>query len=153
MNNLKSAFGVDAWLSNNFQEIYVDNDLYEKYDNRYNFTIAHELGHIMMHRGIFSEFEFRNTDEWVMVMRDGLDTKEYGWIEDHADNFAGLVLVPRELLQREFDKAVELVLSLGYSDTKSPTFGKYVANRLQKKFEVSTSVINIRLRLDNMIEL
>ena len=85
-------------------------------------------------------------------MRDGLDSNEYGWIESHADNFAGLVLVPGGLLQREFDKAVDMVTGIGYHDTGSMMFGKYVSNHLQKIFKVSTSVIDIRLRLDKIVK-
>lgn len=52
--DLQSISGCDAALAIKDKEIYIDEDIYmsEKY-KRYKFTLAHELGHIILHEDIF----------------------------------------------------------------------------------------------------
>ena len=43
---------VDGFLSHNCQTIYIDEDNYMSQANRSRFTLAHEIGHLLMHRHI-----------------------------------------------------------------------------------------------------
>ncbi|MET3853438.1 Zn-dependent peptidase ImmA (M78 family) [Rhizobium sp. OAE497] len=64
-----------------------------EYPLRQTFTVAHELGHHMLHR------EWAKTSEYTMLMRDS----DYNGSEAHekeANAFAGNLLVPRFMLDR-----------------------------------------------------
>lgn len=68
--------------------IYVNSD---EYPQRQTFTIAHELGHALLHR------DWAKTEEYQVLMRD--DGTDHG--EDHekeANAFAAHLLVPKDLL-------------------------------------------------------
>ncbi len=93
----------------------------EEYPLRQTFTVAHELGHHMLHR------EWAKTSDYTMLMRDA----DYNGRETHekeANAFAGNLLVPRFMLDR-------------YWQTTS-------IEGLSKLFAVSVPVIKNRLALE-----
>jgi len=97
--------------------IYVNRD---EYPLRQTFTIAHELGHAVLHR------EWANSDEYRVLMRD--DQTDHGEPhEKEANAFAANLLVPREMLDE-------------YSSLKP--------SDLSRLFAVSVPVINNRLSFE-----
>lgn len=94
--------------------IFVNED---EYPLRQTFTIAHELGHRIMHR------DWAASNDYTVLMRDeGSDRNKY---ELEADEFAGNLLMPRHML----DKYVS------HSDRGD----------LSKLFAVSIPSVNVRL--------
>jgi len=93
----------------------------KEYPLRQTFTVAHELGHHLLHR------EWAKTSEYTMLMR---DTDYYGAEahEKEANAFAGNLLVPRFMLDR-------------YWQATS-------VEGLSKLFAVSVPVIKNRLSLE-----
>ncbi len=63
----------------------------EDHEGRYNFTIAHEIGHHVLHRDIY--LAAREGAECEIVCR---DTFEKPLIEQQADRFAAALLMPAE---------------------------------------------------------
>src|SRR3989344_6719353 len=51
--NLKKDYDVDGFLISDLTTIFVDFDLYMKFENRTRFTIAHEIGHFILHGDLF----------------------------------------------------------------------------------------------------
>ncbi len=49
--NMLKSIDVDAFLSNDLKSIYVDQDIYfdDRYLNRLRFSLAHEVGHLILH--------------------------------------------------------------------------------------------------------
>ena len=81
-------------------DYYAEYDLYIIYyndidknittSNRYRWNIAHELGHIML--------EHHKEHKKTRIFRSGLSTFEYNELEEEADYFASLILVPHAAL-------------------------------------------------------
>jgi Zn-dependent peptidase ImmA (M78 family) len=69
----------------------IINSSIESHTGRYNFTIAHEIGHHVLHRGLFLESK---TDDKIMC-RGG---KSRPIEEVQADRFAEALLMPKELV-------------------------------------------------------
>ena len=42
--------GIDAFITSDFKNIYVDGKGYDKNSARYRFSVAHELGHLILHK-------------------------------------------------------------------------------------------------------
>lgn len=98
--------------------IYVNR---EEYPLRQTFTVAHELGHRVMHR------EWANSSDYKILMRDALyDGNEIH--EKEANAFAGHLLVPRKMLDRYWEGMT--------------------AEQLSKLFAVSVPVIRNRLAIE-----
>ena len=48
-------FDVDGFTSSDLSNIYVDEFIYSNRPGRYRFTLAHEVGHIILHKEIYSK--------------------------------------------------------------------------------------------------
>lgn len=113
----KEFNNISGFYDSDDDSIYVNED---EYPLRQTFTIAHELGHRVLHR------EWAASNDYQMLMRD--DSVPKNDIEREADSFAGHLLVPRNIL----DQFVE---QLGVTS-------------LSKLFAVSVPVIKIRSKME-----
>lgn len=148
-DKLRSMFDIEGWIANDFSYIYVDSDVYDNYDYRYYFTIAHEIGHMILHRDIYASLNYTTCDELLDIMN--IEPVQYGYIEQQAYNFAGLVLVPENRLRTEYRNAVRIVEEQGFDvETNKELFNDYVCNRLQKIFNVSKQTMSIRIVKDGL---
>ncbi len=151
--NLKEAGDVDALLLVDFKTIVVDqNDfLNERSQNRLRFSVAHEVGHFILHRDIFSRIEYSSIAELIDFF-DKIPDEQYYWIEQHAYEFAGRLLVPREKLIEKLNDAVALAKKMGFDawDTSGDSTRQYIAHGIARHFEVSGQVIEKRLIRENL---
>lgn len=82
---------TDYYADERFYIIYYnDIDRNITTSNRYRWNIAHELGHIMLEHHI--------THEKTRIFRNELSNNEYDELEEEADYFASLILVPHAAL-------------------------------------------------------
>lgn len=151
MPGLKECFDVDAFITNDLKEITVDKTIYEKFPNRYRFSLAHELSHLLIHADIFATLKFKSISEWKSMIQ-SVPEDQYGWIEWQAYSLAGLILVPEAPLADIFldyrEKAAKAGVDLSELGVKEL---KPVFSSIARKFEVSIEVIEKRLRLDKFI--
>ena len=82
---MREAGDVDALLLGDFKTIVVDqNDfLNECAQNRLRFSIAHEIGHLILHQDTFSKIQYSSIDEWIAFFQ-RMPEDQYYWIEQHA---------------------------------------------------------------------
>jgi Zn-dependent peptidase ImmA (M78 family) len=99
--------------------------------NRQRFTIAHELGHLMLHRTKI-ETGVHVDKELAVLRRDALAGKGIDPIEMEANQFAALLLVPDVLLE-------QTVPSSRHLDDEQ-------IEALAKRFKVSTVTMQFRLQ-------
>lgn len=90
INGLKEIAG---YLDIGDSAIYVNS---KDCPNKQAFTIAHELGHWIMHKEMLVE----NPDKHVALLRDPSKKLEYNTIEQEANCFAANLLVPKKMLDR-----------------------------------------------------
>jgi len=107
--NLFSKYSVDAAVTPDFAGIYVDESSYCFLEgrppwqfNRLRFSLAHELGHIVLHRERAGDLKFRTLEDFRDWMRQ-YNQSRYS-LEWEANEFAGRLLVPIERLQEDFDQ-------------------------------------------------
>lgn len=100
--------------------------------NRQRFTIAHELGHLVMHRSIL-ENEVHVDKQFKILMRDGLASTGTDTIEIEANKFAAELLLPSFLLDAFLTKEFDI-------DDEAPL------EALAKKFRVSKQMLEYRIR-------
>ena len=147
---LRDLLEVDGFISSDLSCITVDQFVLERRLNRYRFTLAHELGHLYMHRDIYAELKFGTLNEWKQFQRE-VDEADHGWLEYQAYAFAGLVLVPTGHLKARFQSAAEAAERIGFSQQSEPeAFLEYLIEALREVFQVSDAVIARRLRYENL---
>jgi Zn-dependent peptidase ImmA (M78 family) len=114
---------------------------------RLRFSVAHEIGHLILHRDIYGGLKHASAREWFDYIS-AIPEVEYGWVEWQAYEFAGRLLVPPEPLRESFQAAIQSAQVAGYADWLAADEAAldYIASRIAPKFGVSMEVIAKRLR-------
>lgn len=155
--NLFTGFEINAFVSSDMKNIYVDEYLYANLDRQYRFTLAHEFRHITLHKYVYAEINIKNLEDWRQFIS-RVDINEYRNLEIQANNFAGLLLVPQSFLESNF---IEQIKSLAKSFKKAEVerikrsdYLQYVidtmAFNLAPVFQVDQQVIRIRIEKSNL---
>jgi Zn-dependent peptidase ImmA (M78 family) len=96
---------------------------------RQRFTVAHEIAHLVMHKG-----QPMFVDTFIRVnRRDGASNRE----EAEANAFAAELLMPRRLIEREVDKAL---------NRQQTITAQELAAQLARLFKVSAEAMSYRLQ-------
>jgi Zn-dependent peptidase ImmA (M78 family) len=149
---LQDGFDVDAYLTSDLKEIRVDRFIQENRLNRYRFSIAHELAHLVVHQDVFKAMRFSTIQEWKVAMQ-SIPEDQYGYIEWQAYSLAGLILVPPVPLMALFkDKVKEAKVAGIDLYEMDERLQKSVTSHLGKYFEVSSEVVARRMKADKLWE-
>ena len=149
---LQREFEVEGFTSSDLKNIYVDEYVYTNYLNRYRFTLAHEIGHIVLHRNLYRTNRFSSIAEWKEFIN-SMTEEEHGWLEYQGYAFAGLILVPRENLIKHTNEWVKRIKGKDISIEKNWDFAwELITEHLVKAFQVSSSVKEKRLDKDGIKE-
>ncbi len=142
-------FYVDAYTWSDLKNILVDKFFYDKRPRRYRFTLAHEIGHILLHANILKSNKVNSVDDYLEFVNN-IGAEDHRWAEWQADCFAGLVLVPPRPLELKFREAQRKIRVPGIP-FKDPIIYGYIADWISDYFEVSQKVVETRLVYDNLI--
>ena len=159
--NLLAEFDMDGFTSGDLVTIYVDSRIYQRpnLETRYRFTLAHEMGHIVLHRHILEKVSLSSPEEWRDFV-DGMPEEERSRFEWQAYEFAGLVLVPPEPLEGIARSTLESVLQ-SVREAREHGLGRDVylgsavdlwCRKVAPRFHVSPDVVEKRLRTDGLME-
>lgn len=162
-----AGLDIDAFISSDLKSITVDQYITEKRENRYRFTLAHEIAHKILHGDIYEQYRFDSLEDWVATILKIHSTlsqkREREKAEWQADEFAGLILVPKAILEDEYNRERDETTRLYQED--HPEFALYsdivdyldfvtgvTIHSLAQKFVVSDDTMRIRLENDGLIE-
>jgi hypothetical protein len=108
-DGLRTDFGADAAILSDFSGLYIDGEIFDRIDmirgsqlNRLRFSIAHELGHLFLHRAYYEEAGIQTSDHLLSWLNEH-DGRKYEF-EREANEFAGRLLVPVNALRELFDR-------------------------------------------------
>jgi hypothetical protein len=148
---LQAEFDVVAFITKDMCEIRVDEYIYLHRPNRYRFSLAHELAHRILHPDLWSAIAFQDVQSWKAVIQESLPEREYGFIEFHANFFAGLVLVPEPELRSELVRCIALTREHGLDPSDEATGAiDIIESHLARRFEVSRDVVHRRIEADGL---
>lgn len=143
---LKKNYDVDGFLISDLTTIFIDFDLYMNFENRTRFTIAHEIGHLILHGNLFTELNINSVDD-LNKFSAKLTDEEHGWLEYQAYTFASHVLVPKNLLLREIKIRIGRIPQLEAPEILAP-----IAQDLLETFQVSGDVMLRRLQKEGIVK-
>jgi Zn-dependent peptidase ImmA (M78 family) len=137
----------EAYITGNLKEMHVDqlaNDV------RLRFSIAHELGHAVLHAAQIRQLRAGTFDEWkemIEVLPDGV----WGRAEFQAREFAGRLLVPYEILMQEILKLKPKIdKAKTIPNIEQDAIAQYVASAVCRQFDVSSQVIVARIKSEGI---
>lgn len=143
--NLQLSCEVDAYTTSDLKEIIVEEFVYLQRPGRYRFSLAHEAGHIWLHGDLFRSLTFNTAHEWKKFVS-SIPEKDYGYLEYHANEFAGQVLVPRQEFAKEVENCRKIVLQAIPDAPRDPeAYRDFIGACISKQFDVSHAVAMRRL--------
>lgn len=149
-DDLQARYRIDAALLPDFSGLYVDAESYLFWEkgpvwkqNRLRFTVAHELGHWVLHRDYAAKVKFASFEQFARHFK-GEDPSRY-WLEQEANEFAGRLLVPLERLQAMFDQFARQIAPIMPSWLQSEDLRIKFAEQVAPKFGVHTQSLLTRL--------
>ena len=143
----QNLWGTDALVSSNWQAIYVDKNAYldERYQNRLRFSLAHEIGHFVLHRSLYNALAIKDISDFYDLFKH-IPQEQYSYLETQANKFANYLLVPRNVLASSRDKALKAVVEHKQLEKLDKgTLNSYLAIPMSKLFGVSEKVVEIAL--------
>lgn len=163
-HNVNFIFGADLGVSPEGYQyrgrfhipsktIYLDRSL-EYGDPRYNFTLAHEIAHFVMHKKVsLSLSNSAISDSKRTLILDHVQSDNpREWLEWQANKFASSLLLPRKTLPAAVED-IQKKLGLSrpgtiYLDRQPVNISLYnsIINSLVKLFETSKTSIKLRLK-------
>jgi hypothetical protein len=145
IRGLQHGFNIDAFISQDLSTISVDEFVLENRLNRYRFSLAHELGHRVLHPDILGAMKFKSISDWKARITQ-FPEKAYSFLEYQANTFANCLLVPADQLDQRFDETLERIRAGGMNPADYPDVClDAICGELGRQFEVSPNVIQCRL--------
>ena len=148
ITDLQRELDVDAFLKRDFSGIVVDLECFmdERFRNRFRFSLAHEIGHLILHRNLFDGYPINSIEEWKYFIT-GIPEEQYKYIEYQANEFAGRLLIPRNVLVEEIGKCLGLIEDpqlIDYLRKDPASVLSRISPRISRIFGVSDEVIQRR---------
>lgn len=102
---LQDRGNIDSFISSDWKNVYVDNDRYmnDRHYRRIRFSLAHELGHFVLHKDIFESLKIDSIEDYYSFYNK-CPQEQYNFLEAQANKFAGYLLIPPDLLKPYKDK-------------------------------------------------
>ncbi len=153
VSGLREQLDIEALLMGDLRSVLLDRHAFmsPRLEYRLRFSVAHEIGHLILHRDIYHGLQHASAKEWFDYIC-AIPDVEYGWVEWQAYEFAGRLLVPPDALRGAFQTAVQTAQAAGYTDwlAADEAAADYIATRIAPKFGVSAEVIAKRLRAEKL---
>lgn len=143
---IKKLLGIDAFINSDFSQITIDETCFIKYPERTRFSVAHEIGHLILHKEWYEKTGPKNFEEYL-TSHDTIDEQTYKFTEIQAQTFAGLVLVPKLILLDKLQKRLGRLPSMEAPEILAP-----IIQDLPDIFNVSDAVILRRLQKEKIIK-
>jgi hypothetical protein len=147
--NLYRDFQIESWLSHDTRSIFVDLRQCEEMETRYRFSLAHEVGHLLLHADLYRGARLTSFEDWL-AFHERMDPILRDSMEWQARSLAGRILVPgppllkraQQLLDRAKKRLPKVV-------TSEALFGS-ISIPLADVFKVHEEVVRIRLSGDRL---
>ena len=144
--NLKKDYDVDGFLTSDLTTIFIDLNMYLNFESRTRSTIAHEIGHLILHKEVFQKLNINSVEKLNYISTE-LTNEEYGWLEYQAYSFASQVLVPTKALFNALEKRLGRI-----PVQETPEVLAAAIQDLPDIFQVSDAVILRRLQKAGVVK-
>jgi len=157
MAGLKEELDNDGFISRDFTTIHIDQNIYFNVDVRYRFSLAHELGHFILHKEIYRDLNYSTVEDWADTYEE-IDSDDYGKLEFQANHFAGCLLIPDFALNPLYREVLKDILpQIKAAQEKTIPRETYldsvignIARKLAPQFNVSLTCVESRIRNDEL---
>ena len=148
---LQNQLSFDSFITSDWKNVYVDNDRYmsDNYYQRVRFSLAHELGHLILHKEIFEALKIKSWDDYYRFYREA-PSDQYSFLEAQANKFASYLLIPRDLLEpykvKHLTEARQKIIGTSFEDMDDIDLAGVIAGDIANIFNVSAQAMEIGLK-------
>lgn len=144
---------LNGFLSRDLSTINVDDYQYEQLNEKYRFTIAHELGHYILHKSFYENLPlFKEANDYIK-WKLSIPREDITWFETHGDWFAEQVLVPTAPLENICQEVVDKYKGIFTKmETIPDDVWSYISNEVATFFDVNPPVVEIRIKREKIPE-
>jgi hypothetical protein len=150
--NLCENYEVDAFTTGDFTRIVIDETLLWRFYGRYRFTLAHEVGHIVLHQDTLKNVGINTVNDWIQFHKT-LGDNGYKEMERQSNLFASYLLIPEPKLNAMLEeKSASLKESINYyrkhgrpSDSIKEIELDNLARDISTVFDVSIAAARVRI--------
>jgi hypothetical protein len=123
----------------------------DRFRDRLRFSLAHEIGHYVLHSDLYKGIKFNSVDEWIEFIQ-GVPEQTYDWIEYQANEFAGRLLIPSPELREQFSLAVAKLKGTPYEglDPLPEPVVMTIARSICGRFSVSYKPVLSRIQREQL---
>jgi len=155
-SGLYSKYDVDAFTTGDFRRIVIDDSLMGRSYGRYRFTLAHEVGHYVLHKDILKTTDINTVNDWIEFHR-SLNDADHKEMERQCDIFASHLLMPiakiNPFLDEKFTQMktdIDHLRGCGVPMDGINGIKSYMQNKLAREisssFDVSVEAAEIRVK-------
>ncbi len=141
-------FGSPAQIApgNEHPIITVDADQYRQGTSFYRYSVAHEIGHYVLHRDWLARVwqMVTSVESWKQVVLSRSE-EDHKWLEAQAEEFASYLLAPEDVFEPFFAEQLEK-LSGQAAQLDPEDVLPYLANPVGEHFGLSNSAAQARIR-------
>lgn len=151
LSNIRPLINSDAFILSDFQSIILDSDYFNdhRYENRIRFSLAHEIGHFVLHRKQYDDFTISSIEDYINYVTN-ISGQSYKAFEWQANCFAANLLAPINELNLFMKDEILPILDkegLLYLLKKDKNqLISIISPSIEKYFGVSDEVIERRLK-------
>ena len=146
---LRKDFSIDGFLAFAARAIYVDQDQMLRNENRYRFTLAHEVAHLILRSKVYEEARIKTLPEYL-AFQDAVDPDVRDAHEWQALNLAGRILLPKGPFIAACEKKLAPLRRKLPAKYEPRTLCGILANRVAPTFKVSYQTAETRLWGDGL---
>ena len=143
-----NEFGSPAQIApgDYYPVITVDADQYRQQTSFYRYSVAHEIGHYVLHYEWLAKVWklITSIDSWKRVIMARSDD-DYRWLEAQAEEFASYLLAPESVFEPFIKQHLNLLKNVDAS-LESTDILPYIANPVGEYFGMSNSAAQARIR-------
>ncbi len=148
-SNLENGCNIDTALVACRKIIRIDQRIYDHQYPRACFSMAHELGHLILHKDYISYMtenlqKIERTDDYKKIIN-FLDDRVYNRAEWQAQFFAGAILAPKNFLKEKIIELVSERKDRNKSNKLEENDKDIIYYDLSQQFGITKSAIIVRI--------
>ena len=149
---LYNSLSVAAFLAGGFKFIYADEDTLNGDPGWCNFSLGHEIGHVILHDTIFRSATHTTRSDYERF-RGRFSDGGYDLMEKQAETFSRGLICHQEILEIAASEAVEKASSAGIKLTHDlNVYWPFIFNGIAKKIQANELSVKFRMKELELID-